>query len=189
MWVLYMSMKKLCSSFLLTIALIQPFSPLLQPVWAEDDSDVFQTQLKGIYGSLPNGYDLDIYATMVGGLPRNIIVFCKPDNAKLEAAAIKAALVMPWRGMGSGNERHFVFKMRDAYTNSGGPFSSTSSYLDQEELWAKGLRPIITSKWAADNGQIPLTNIVAVGELSASGVLRKLWLDSNPKSPALEKKL
>lgn len=189
MWVLCMAMKNLFTSFLLTIALIQPFSPLLQPVWAEDDSDVFQTQLKGIYGSLPNGYDLDIYATIIGGLPRNIVVMCKPDNPKLEAAALKAAAVMPWKGMGSGNERHFFFKMRDAYTNSGGPISSSTRFLDEEELWAKGLRPQISNKWGADSGQIPLTNIVAVGELSASGVLSKLWLDSNPKSPELEKKL
>lgn len=182
-------MKNLFASFILTIALIQPFSPLALPVLAESDSAVFETQVKGIYGSWPKGYEIDVYATTGSGLPRNIVVFCNPDNPKLEAAALKAASVMPWRGIGDGNEKFFNMQIGDGYQCSNGPLASTSRMISEERLWAKNLRVLMTAKWGAETRQFPLTNLVAVGELQANGSLTKLWIDSNPKSTDLENKL
>lgn len=189
MWVLYMSMKKLFAGLVLTIALIQPFSPLILAARAESDSAVFETQVKGIYGSWPKGYEIDVYATTGNGLPRNIVVFCNPDNPKLEAAAAKAASVMPWRGMGEGNEKFFNMQIGDGYQCSNGPLASSSRMISEERLWAKNFRLLFSSKWGSESRQFPLTNLVAVGELQANGSLTKLWIDSSPKSAELENKL
>jgi hypothetical protein len=157
---------------------------------AKDDLDTFKDKVQECYGSLPAGYDVNLYARVVGGKVSSVEALCIPDNTKLADCACQAALSMPWEEkVFKGPERHFNVQLRGEAIVANGPMCGNDRDSIEEEIFARNLRALISKEFVMPDTNYPLTNVYAVAEVSEKGVLTKLWVDSSPKRTELEKAL